>query len=87
LLVSGGLAGCASWVLTYPIDVIKTKYQADNSYTTTRECLRLTLKIEGHYGVWKGLSWALLRAFPCNSACLATVALLQRSFPIETDSK
>jgi solute carrier family 25 carnitine/acylcarnitine transporter 20/29 len=87
LLVSGGLAGCLSWAINYPVDVIKTKYQADQKFATARECLMLTLKLEGYRGVWKGLSWALLRAFPCNSACLATVALLQRSFPIETNNK
>lgn len=29
-LMSGGLAGCLSWFVTYPIDTIKTKYQSLN---------------------------------------------------------
>ena len=33
LLTAGGAAGCLSWLITYPIDVVKTRYQIDNSYT------------------------------------------------------
>lgn len=28
-LLAGGLAGCISWALPYPVDVIKSKIQAD----------------------------------------------------------
>jgi solute carrier family 25 carnitine/acylcarnitine transporter 20/29 len=61
LLMAGGVAGCASWLITYPIDVIKTRYQADSSYTSIRDCLRKTFKSEGHMSLWRGLSPTLLR--------------------------
>ena len=31
LLIAGGIAGCLSWIFTYPIDTVKTKYQADSN--------------------------------------------------------
>lgn len=61
LMMAGGLAGCASWLVTYPIDVIKTRYQANENYKTIKECILKTYKFEGYYGFWRGLSYALLR--------------------------
>jgi len=78
LLAAGGLAGCLSWLVTYPIDVVKTRYQADNSYTGMLDCLRKTLKTEGHMGFWRGLAPTLLRAFPNNASVFATVTLFNR---------
>ena len=61
LLMAGGFAGCISWLFTYPIDVIKTRFQADDAYTSMRECVRKTLRSEGYMGLWRGLSPTLLR--------------------------
>jgi solute carrier family 25 carnitine/acylcarnitine transporter 20/29 len=61
LLVAGGFAGCLSWLITYPIDVVKTRYQADPSYTGIRDCVRKTLRTEGQMVFWRGLAPTLLR--------------------------
>ena len=54
----GGLSGCLSWVVTYPIDTIKTRYQINLS-TTVRECMQLKC-------LWRGFSYCMMRAFLVN---------------------
>ena len=61
ILMAGGLAGCVSWVVTYPIDVIKTRFQADKSYLNVRDCFSKTIATEGSKGLWRGLAPTLLR--------------------------
>jgi solute carrier family 25 (mitochondrial carnitine/acylcarnitine transporter), member 20/29 len=63
VLVAGGVAGCLSWIFTYPIDVIKTRYQADQSYKNYRDCLSKTFQMGGHKVFWRGLAPTLLRYF------------------------
>lgn len=63
LLMAGGLAGCFSWLVTYPIDVIKTRYQADESYANVRDCIKKTMQSEGNAVFWRGLIPTLLRYF------------------------
>ena len=61
LLIAGGTAGCLSWLITYPIDTIKTKFQTNDAYKSILECIIDCFKNEGYKGFWKGLSAALLR--------------------------
>ncbi|CAF0707697.1 unnamed protein product [Brachionus calyciflorus] len=78
LLMAGGIAGCFSWLITYPFDVIKTRFQADQSYTGVRDCIRKSLSTEGKRVFFRGLAPTLLRAFPNNAAVFATVTLFNR---------
>jgi len=52
--LNGAFTGIASWVITYPIDVIKTRIQADYSMTLGEA---LSLK-----NYWRGLNFVVLRA-------------------------
>lgn len=61
ILVAGGIAGCLSWIFTYPIDVLKTRYQADSSYSSYRDCFVKTFKMGGYMAFWRGLAPTLLR--------------------------
>jgi solute carrier family 25 carnitine/acylcarnitine transporter 20/29 len=61
LLLAGGLSGCLSWLLTYPIDVIKTRYQAESTYSSIKDCFRKTVNSEGYMGLWRGLNPTLFR--------------------------
>lgn len=54
----GGFAGCLSWLLTYPIDTIKTRYQV-NVDSTVFECMK-------YRNVWAGFSYCMMRAFLVN---------------------
>lgn len=53
--LSGGLAGCSSWLFTYPIDTLKTRYQV-NQNLTFRENLKLGK-------LWNGFSFCMFRTF------------------------
>ncbi|KAK3742244.1 hypothetical protein QZH41_009006, partial [Actinostola sp. cb2023] len=83
LLVAGGLGGTVSWVVLYPIDVIKSKYQADGigprpNYNGYMECIKKTYKAEGIHGFSRGLLATILRAFPVNAATLTVVTITLR---------
>ncbi|XP_066550302.1 mitochondrial basic amino acids transporter isoform X2 [Amia ocellicauda] len=80
LLFAGGMSGIASWLSTYPADVIKSRLQADgvggvNQYSGILDCVRQSWKKEGWRVFTRGLTSTLLRAFPVNAATFATVTL------------
>lgn len=81
LLFAGGMAGIASWLSTYPVDVIKSRLQADgvggvNKYSSIADCVRQSVRKEGYMVFTRGLTSTLLRAFPVNAATFATVTLV-----------
>lgn len=55
-ILTGGTAGVMAWLLTYPLDTIKTKIQSDIKFSTA---------IKQPY--FNGLSFCLYRAFIANS--------------------
>lgn len=78
MLLAGGLAGTVSWVLTYPIDVIKSRLQADGMmgqprYNGALDCLKKSISAEGYSFLTRGLTSTILRAFPTNAACFTVV--------------
>ncbi|XP_064195459.1 mitochondrial basic amino acids transporter-like isoform X1 [Anguilla rostrata] len=80
LLFAGGMSGIASWLSTYPVDVIKSRLQADgvggvNQYSGIGDCVRQSMQREGWRVFTRGLTSTLLRAFPVNAATFATVTL------------
>ncbi|KAF7231250.1 mitochondrial basic amino acids transporter isoform X1 [Nothobranchius furzeri] len=81
LLFAGGMAGIASWISTYPVDVIKSRLQADgvggvHQYSSIADCVRQSVRREGYMVFTRGLTSTLLRAFPVNAATFATVTLV-----------
>ncbi|XP_053553433.1 mitochondrial basic amino acids transporter isoform X1 [Bombina bombina] len=80
LLFAGGMSGIVSWLSTYPIDVIKSRLQADgvggvNNYNGILDCVRKSYEVEGWRVFTRGLTSTLLRAFPVNAATFATVTM------------
>ncbi|KAI7799617.1 mitochondrial basic amino acids transporter [Triplophysa rosa] len=80
LLFAGGMSGIASWLSTYPVDVIKSRLQADGvggkfQYSGIMDCTRKSIEREGWRVFTRGLTSTLLRAFPVNAATFATVTL------------
>lgn len=84
-LMAGGLAGVASWVVSLPIDVVKTRLQADGASQTSRyagiiDCVRQSYRSEGLSFLTRGMSSTLIRAFLMNSVCFYVVAYTMRIF-------
>lgn len=82
MLLAGGLAGTASWVLTYPVDVIKSRLQADTSgkYSSAMDCFKKSIKSEGATCLFRGLNSTIIRAFPTNAATFTVVTWSLRLF-------
>ncbi|XP_025046994.1 mitochondrial basic amino acids transporter isoform X2 [Alligator sinensis] len=80
LLLAGGMSGIVSWLSTYPVDVIKSRLQADGvggvaQYKGILDCIRKSYHDEGWRVFTRGLTSTLLRAFPVNAATFATVTV------------
>lgn len=54
IAINGGLSGCISWAVIYPIDIIKTNIQCSNS-------------IKNINGYYKGFSLSMLRCIPLHA--------------------
>jgi len=68
--MAGGVAGVAQWVPTYSLDVIKSKVSAapPGTYAGLLDCARKSLAAEGPSVFWRGISAAVVRAFPLHGA-------------------
>ncbi|XP_077179790.1 mitochondrial basic amino acids transporter isoform X1 [Paroedura picta] len=80
LLLAGGMSGIVSWLSTYPVDVIKSRLQADGvggvvQYKGILDCVQKSYHSEGWRVFTRGLTSTLLRAFPVNAATFATVTV------------
>ncbi|XP_058105556.1 mitochondrial arginine transporter BAC2-like [Magnolia sinica] len=81
MFVAGGLAGVASWLCCYPLDVVKTRLQAQPlsrwdhlplKYDGIMDCFRKSVQEEGHTVLWRGLGTTVARSFIVNGAVFAT---------------
>ncbi|XP_038999655.1 mitochondrial arginine transporter BAC2-like [Hibiscus syriacus] len=83
MLIAGGLAGVASWVCCYPLDVVKTRLQAQSlaspqKYNGIIDCLQKSVKQEGYSVLWRGLGTAVARAFVVNGAIFSAYEIALR---------
>lgn len=85
-LMAGGLAGVASWVCVIPLDVIKSRLQADGvngharQYNGMMDCWRKSFRQEGWSFLTRGLGSTLIRAFPMNAVCFLVVSTVMKYF-------
>lgn len=83
MLLAGGFSGTISWVLTYPIDVVKTRLQVDGKggvyrYSGFMDCLKKSIEADGYSVMTRGLASTVLRAFPTNAATFTVVTWIIR---------
>lgn len=72
----------ASWTLTYPIDVIKSRMQVDgvsfSRYKNSYDCLKQTITSGGVPSLFRGITPTMMRAFPVNAVTFAVVTWTMR---------
>ncbi|XP_072485984.1 solute carrier family 25 member 48 isoform X2 [Notamacropus eugenii] len=70
--LSGGIAGAISWGTATPMDVIKSRLQADgvysNKYKGVMDCICQSYEKEGFKVFFKGLTVNTIRGFPMSAA-------------------
>jgi solute carrier family 25 carnitine/acylcarnitine transporter 20/29 len=81
-LFAGGMAGVANWMVAIPFDVLKSRLQTapHGTYRNLFDVFQQLLQKEGVSALFRGLSPALIRAFPANAACLAGVEMARTVF-------
>lgn len=83
LMLAGGLGGIASWLVTYPFDVVKTVIQGQSiekeiKFYSIREIFLRHYKTEGYGFFFKGLNATILRAFPTNAMTFFAYSTVMR---------
>lgn len=86
MLVAGGSAGVASWICCYPLDVVKSRLQAQSQassdlkpkYRGILDCLCKSVQEEGYCVLWRGLGTAVTRAFIVNGTVFAAYEISLR---------
>lgn len=84
-LMAGGIAGTFSWLISFPIDVVKSRLQVDGidgkaRYKNALDCVRISYKEEGLAFLTRGLTSTLMRAFPMNAVCFLVVSYVMKFF-------
>jgi len=84
LLTCGALGGLGMWITCYPLDVVKSRMQADSldptkaKYSSSLACYRYIYTSEGLRGFYRGLAPCLVRAFPVNAITFLAYELTMR---------
>ena len=68
----GGITGIITWIAAFPIDVVKTQVMLNNSNEklSMRQVFVKNYKMHGWPIFFKGLTPALIRAFPRHAVVL-----------------
>ncbi|OUM60731.1 hypothetical protein PIROE2DRAFT_13459 [Piromyces sp. E2] len=69
---AGGIAGIASWICIFPVDLVKSKLQIDakskhKMYKSQLECIKQIYRTGGIKAFYQGISSCLIRAFPVHA--------------------
>lgn len=69
-MVYGGIAGNLSWLVTYPLDVLKTIMQTQDLNGRMTQVAKERFQEQGARFFWRGLGPTLFRSFLYNAICL-----------------
>eukprot|EP01041_Mallomonas_annulata_P006919 gene6919-14056_t len=76
IFFSGGMAGIAFWLVSHPIDTLKSLIQTDNilqpKYNGVIDCIRKVHIEKGILSFYRGFGLSLVRAFPANAVAFST---------------
>ena len=65
--IAGGCAGASGWMVSFPIDSVKSRVQTSKTPTSLVSMAKTIYKKFGVRGFFRGVSSAVLRAFPANA--------------------
>lgn len=71
-MVAGAVGGSVFWILTYPVDVAKSRIQIKNSNENLVQTINNIVRQEGVRTLYKGLSPTVLRTIPATATLFAT---------------
>lgn len=72
-ILAAGIAGCVSWFVIYPCDVLKSRLQLDFEgvrFKNVTDCLIDTWREGGIRSLYRGISFTLIRAAPVAATVL-----------------
>jgi solute carrier family 25 (mitochondrial carnitine/acylcarnitine transporter), member 20/29 len=86
-LIGGGFTGIAAWTVSYPFDVIKSRYQAarEHVYKGVWDCAMKSLRTEGWQVFTRGFVPCTMRAIPTNAFTYPVYSFLKRTFDAPAD--
>ncbi|KAM3925417.1 solute carrier family 25 member 48 [Leptodactylus fuscus] len=77
--LAGGIAGAISWGTATPMDVVKSRLQADNLYNRkykgVKDCIKQSYCNEGIQVFFRGITVNAIRGFPMSAAMFLTYEL------------
>uniref|UniRef100_A0A8C5QH97 Solute carrier family 25 member 48 n=1 Tax=Leptobrachium leishanense TaxID=445787 RepID=A0A8C5QH97_9ANUR len=92
--IAGGIAGAISWGTATPMDVVKSRLQADGvhckKYNGVTDCILQSYHNEGIKVFFRGISVNALRGFPMSAAMFLTYELslnAMRKTKVESDAR
>lgn len=80
----GGFGGFVSVLVGHPFDTIKVRLQTSTEYKGTLDCIKTTLKNEGIYGFYKGMSAPLAGVAPIFALSIMSYKIGKELFGTET---
>jgi solute carrier family 25 carnitine/acylcarnitine transporter 20/29 len=88
-LLGGGFTGICAWTVSYPFDVIKSRYQAsrEHVYKSVWDCAVKSFRTEGWQVFTRGFLPCTLRAIPTNAFTYPVYAFLKRTFDSPRDDE
>ncbi|XP_077330144.1 solute carrier family 25 member 48 isoform X2 [Lithobates pipiens] len=88
--LAGGIAGAISWGTATPMDVVKTRLQADNlykqKYKGVKDCISQSYQNEGLQVFFRGITVNAIRGFPMSAAMFLTYELSLKALKTRKES-
>uniref|UniRef100_A0A7N1A4A6 EF-hand domain-containing protein n=1 Tax=Kalanchoe fedtschenkoi TaxID=63787 RepID=A0A7N1A4A6_KALFE len=82
-LSCGTVSGALGATCVYPLQVIRTRMQADNSYNGMADVIRKTLRKEGFLGFYKGILPNMLKVVPSASITYMVYESMKKRLDLE----
>ncbi|XP_072256829.1 solute carrier family 25 member 48 isoform X1 [Pyxicephalus adspersus] len=88
--LAGGIAGAISWGTATPMDVVKTRLQADGlykqKYKGVKDCISQSYQNEGLQVFFRGFTVNAIRGFPMSAAMFLTYELSLKALKTKKES-